>query len=70
MLRRERALRYQVVQISSLLGIEENIRTQTKLRRMTWWVLVLSVFAIGIAMLSLTVEIAGLWAGLTNLSVD
>ena len=67
---RERALRDQVVQISSLLGIEENIRTQTKLRRMTWWVLALSVFAIGIAVLSLAVSLFDLWAGLANLSGD
>lgn len=65
---REQALRDQVVQISSLLGIEENIRTQTKMRRMTWWVLVLSVVAIGIAVLSLTVNLAGLMASFTELS--
>lgn len=67
---RERALRDQVVQISSLLGIEENIRAQTKMRRMTRWVLVLTFVAIGIAVLSLTVNLAGLMASLAELSED
>ena len=56
---REKALRDHIIQIGSLLGTEENIRTQTSMRRMTWWIIALTVVMIAIATLTLMVGFFG-----------
>ena len=67
-LEREKTLRDQIIQISSLLGAEENIRTQTKIRRTTWWSLGLAIVAIAITVVSLTFNLFGLLADLGDRS--
>ena len=63
-LEREKALRDQIVQIGSLLGTEENIRAQTKIRHMTWWIIFLSVAAIGLAAFAFIFDFYGFLANL------
>ena len=68
MLGREKALRDQIVQVSSLLGTEENIRAQTRMRQMTKWIIGLTIVTTLVAVLSLCVNVSGLVADLGSRS--
>ena len=65
---REKALRDQIVQVSSLLGTEENIRAQTRMRQMTKWIIGLTIVTTLVAVLSLCVTVSGLVADLGSRS--
>ena len=65
---REKSLRDHIVQIGSLLGTEENIRTQAKMRKMTLWILALTVLALVLAGLSLAVNFFGFLTNIGDLS--
>ncbi|MDE0120547.1 MAG: hypothetical protein OXS33_02300 [bacterium] len=65
---REKSLRDHIAQIGSLLGTEENIRTQAKMRKMTWWLLTLTVLALLLAGLSLAVNFFGFLTDVGGLS--
>ena len=67
-LEREKALRDQIVQVSSLLGTEENIRAQTRMRQMTKWIISLTIVTTLVAVLSLCVNVSGLVADLGSRS--